>query len=146
MPYAMIISDHVGGLDSLDLLIKQDRIELQHLGLIRGRDIKNSIIICSEAENMTKEHVQLLIGRVGENSSLWLNGDQRQVDKQVFYSLHLSPLYSILANIIFTLNISINIINLIFIQIDIVLLCSNTFSSTLGRQYSYRLNYNNKIT
>ena len=84
MPYAMIISDHVGGLDSLDLLIKQDKIELQHLGLIRGRDIKNSIIICSEAENMTKEHVQLLIGRVGENSALWLNGDQRQVDKQVF--------------------------------------------------------------
>ena len=33
---------------------------------------------------MTKEHVQLLIGRVGENSALWLNGDQRQVDKQVF--------------------------------------------------------------
>lgn len=84
LPYAMIMADHVGGLDSLDLLIKQDRIELQHLGLIRGRDIKNSIIICSEAENMTKEHVQLLIGRVGENSALWLNGDQRQVDKQVF--------------------------------------------------------------
>ena len=84
MPYAMIMADHVGGLDSLDLLIKQDKIELQHLGLIRGRDIKNSIIICSESENMTKEHVQLLIGRVGENSMLWLNGDQRQVDKQVF--------------------------------------------------------------
>lgn len=33
---------------------------------------------------MTKEHIQLLIGRVGEGSSLWLNGDFKQVDHQVF--------------------------------------------------------------
>ena len=33
---------------------------------------------------MTKEHIQLLLGRVGEGSSLWINGDFRQCDAAVF--------------------------------------------------------------
>lgn len=65
-------------------MLGQGKVELVHLGFIRGRDIKNSIIMCSEAENMTKEHIQLLLGRVGEGSSLWMNGDYKQVDGDVF--------------------------------------------------------------
>lgn len=84
LPYAMPIADHVGGIDGLDRLMKDERLEIQHLGFIRGRDIKNSIIISSEAENLTKEHIQLLIGRVGEGSNLWLDGDLKQTDKDVF--------------------------------------------------------------
>lgn len=80
LPYAMVLADKLGGRDALELLISQGRIELIHLGFIRGRDIKNSIVYCSEAENMTKEHIQLLLGRIGEGSSLWLNGDARQTD------------------------------------------------------------------
>ncbi len=80
MPYAMVLADKLGGRDALEMLITQGRIELVHLGFVRGRDIKNAIIYCSEAENMTKEHIQLLLGRVGEGSSLWLNGDSRQTD------------------------------------------------------------------
>ena len=38
----------------------------------------------SEAENLTKQHVQLLIGRIGEGSNLWIEGDYSQVDKKVF--------------------------------------------------------------
>ena len=84
LPFAMPLADHVGGVDGLELLINQGKIEVVHLGFIRGRDIKNSIILCSEAENMTKEHVQLLLGRVGEGSALWLNGDFKQTDADVF--------------------------------------------------------------
>lgn len=84
LPYAMVIADHVGGRDGLEYLIKQDKVNIEHLGFIRGRDFKNSIILCSEAENLTKQHVQLLIGRVGEGSNLWLDGDQKQTDSKVF--------------------------------------------------------------
>lgn len=80
LPYAMVLADKLGGKDSLEFMINQGKIELIHLGFIRGRDIKNAVIYCSEAENMTKEHIQLLLGRVGEGSSLWLNGDARQTD------------------------------------------------------------------
>ena len=84
MPFAMPLADHLGGVDGLSLMISHGQIEIVHLGFIRGRDIKNSIIICSEGENMTKEHIQLLLGRVGEGSSLWVNGDFRQCDSDVF--------------------------------------------------------------
>lgn len=84
LPFAMPLADHVGGRDGLERLIGNQQIEVEHLGFIRGRDIKNTIIMCSEAENMTKEHVQLLLGRVGEGSVLWLNGDYKQTDHKVF--------------------------------------------------------------
>ena len=84
MPYAMVLADKLGGMDSLEMMINQGKVEIAHLGFMRGRDVRNSIIYCSEAENMTKQHLQLLISRVGEGSSLWINGDHRQTDMEVF--------------------------------------------------------------
>lgn len=84
LPYAMPLADHLGGPDGLNLMVNSGKIEITHLGFIRGRDIKNAIIYCSEAENMTKEHIQLLLGRVGEGSALWINGDFKQCDADVF--------------------------------------------------------------
>lgn len=84
MPFAGPLADHLGGYDGLNLMISSGKIEIVHLGFIRGRDIKNAIILCSEGENLTKEHVALLVGRVGEGSSLWINGDFKQCDAEVF--------------------------------------------------------------
>lgn len=84
LPFAMPLADHVGGVDGLKMLINQGKVELQHFGFIRGRDIKNSIVYVSEAENMTKEHIQLLISRIAEGSTLWINGDFKQVDDTIF--------------------------------------------------------------
>lgn len=86
MPYAGPLSDALGGDVALERAIIDGWVKLEHLGPIRGRSYKRSIIYCSEAENLTKEHVQLLIGRVGEDSVLWLNGDLRQIDDVVFES------------------------------------------------------------
>lgn len=83
-PFAMPLADHLGGESGLDMQLDAGNIEIEHLGHIRGRDFKNSIIYCSEAENLTKEHVQLLIGRVGEGSSLWINGDFKQTDSPLY--------------------------------------------------------------
>lgn len=83
-PYAMPLADHLGGETGLDMQIMAGNIEIEHLGFIRGRDLKNAIVYCSEAENLTKEHVQLLIGRIGSGSSLWLNGDFKQTDSAVY--------------------------------------------------------------
>ena len=84
LPFAMPLADHIGGVDGLEYAMSKGEVEIVHLGFIRGRDIRNSIIMCSESENLTKEHVQLLIGRVGDGSALWLNGDYKQVDMDVF--------------------------------------------------------------
>lgn len=84
LPFAMPLADHLGGESGLEMFINQGKIEIQHLGFIRGRNITRSIIYCSESENMTKEHIQLLMGRVADESVLWINGDNKQIDDKVF--------------------------------------------------------------
>lgn len=84
LPYAMPIADHLGGKESLLQLVQEEKIELENLGALRGRSWDDTIIYCSEAENLTREHVQLLIGRVGKKSQLWMNADYKQVDAKVF--------------------------------------------------------------
>ena len=84
LPYLGPMVDHVGGEAGIDLLLSHGQLEVIPLGFLRGRNIANSIIICSEAENLTKEHIQLLLGRVAEGSALWLDGDVRQRDRVAF--------------------------------------------------------------
>ena len=84
LPYLGPFMDHVGGEDGVKYLIERNQLEVIPLGFLRGRSIRNSIIICSEAENLTKEHLQLLMGRVDEGSALWIDGDVRQRDRVAF--------------------------------------------------------------
>lgn len=84
LPFAGPLFDNLGGEVGLERAIADGIVELQHLGFMRGRSWERSIIYSSEAENLTKEHIQLLIGRVGKESTLWLNGDLRQIDEPVF--------------------------------------------------------------
>ena len=84
LPYLGPFCDHVGGEAGVHMLIQNNQLEVIPLGFLRGRNIANSIIICSEAENLTKEHIQLLLGRVAEGSALWLDGDVRQRDRVAF--------------------------------------------------------------
>lgn len=84
LPYLGPFMDHVGGEDGVKYLIERNQLEVIPLGFLRGRSIRKSIIICSEAENLTKEHLQLLMGRVDEGSALWIDGDVRQRDRVAF--------------------------------------------------------------
>lgn len=78
--WAMPIADHVGGEDGLLNLIQTKQLEVLPLNYIRGRDLRNAIIFSDESENLTPKIIQLLLGRVGENSELWVAGDYRQSD------------------------------------------------------------------
>lgn len=82
--WAMPLADHLGGKDVLESQMMLGKVEVEHLGFLRGRDIKHSVIFCSEAEHLTREHVQLLLGRVAEGSILILDSDLRQIDKKTF--------------------------------------------------------------
>jgi len=82
--FAMPLADHLGGIDALNMYIQQGRIEIEHLGFMRGRDIKNSIVYCSESEHLTRSHVQLLLGRIADGSILFINGDWKQIDAKAF--------------------------------------------------------------
>lgn len=84
LPYLGPMMDHVGGADGIDLLISHGQLEVIPLAFLRGRSIRNAIIISSEAENLTKEHIQLLLGRVDKGSNLWMDADLKQRDRAVF--------------------------------------------------------------
>ena len=85
MPFLMPLVDHLGGeKEILEAMMAEGKIEVQHLGFIRGRDIKNAIIYVTEVQSNTLEHIQLLIGRVGEGSQIWFNGDDQQTDSNKF--------------------------------------------------------------
>lgn len=84
LPFAMPFADHVAGVEGVEHLCRLGQLEVTHLGFLRGRSIKNAILLASEAGNLTKDHVQLLLGRIDEGSALWLDGDLKQVDMAVF--------------------------------------------------------------
>jgi len=84
LPFAMPAADLLGSEIELMRLITDGKIELLHLGFARGRSFDNTIIIVDESENLTSEHVALLVSRVGKNSIIMFLGDLNQTDKVVF--------------------------------------------------------------
>ena len=65
-------------------MIEDGLLTVEPLQSLRGRNFENTLIMCSEAENLTKEHIQLIIARAAEGSAVWLDADIRQRDKAVF--------------------------------------------------------------
>jgi PhoH-like ATPase len=84
LPFAMPAVDLLGSQAELFRLLEDERIELLHLGFARGRSFENSIVIVDESENLTGEHVTLLVSRIGKNSVIMFLGDTAQSDKVVF--------------------------------------------------------------
>ena len=84
LPFLGPFIDHVGGEKRALKMIEEGQLEIQPLQFLRGRDIKNAIIMCSEAENLSKEHIQLIIARAAEGSNVWMDGDIVQRDKVSF--------------------------------------------------------------
>lgn len=76
--------DFLGGVEQLEERIARGQVAIEHLGFLRGRNIANSILYCTEAEHLTREHVQLLLGRVAEGSIVIFDGDFRQIDAKAF--------------------------------------------------------------
>lgn len=84
LPFLGPFIDHVGDKSKVEKMIREGQLEVEPLQFLRGRNIENAIIMCSEAENLTKEHIQLIIARAAEGSAIFIDGDTRQRDKASF--------------------------------------------------------------
>lgn len=84
LPYVMPFADHCGGIEGLEMLIESGKLEVIPLGFLRGRSIRNSILYSMESENLTKQHIQLIMGRVDEGTQLVMDGDFKQKDRTIF--------------------------------------------------------------
>lgn len=84
MPYVMPLADHAGGEEGIKKMLENGTLEVIPLGHLRGRSLRNCIVFCTECENLTRQHIQLLMGRIDEGSQLWLDGDVKQRDRHIF--------------------------------------------------------------
>lgn len=66
--------------DKLEKMEKDDEIELVSLSHFRGRTFDESIIIVDEFQNLTKQQLSMVLGRVGKGSTMILCGDLQQID------------------------------------------------------------------
>ena len=74
----------IAGDITVEDMITNGKIEVVPVSVIRGRNFDNSIIIVNEAQNLTEDHIKLLIARCGKNSKILFDGDVKQADKDVF--------------------------------------------------------------
>ena len=64
----------------LEKMEREESIELVSLSHFRGRTFDNSIVIVDEFQNLTKQQLGMVLGRLGKNSRMILCGDGQQID------------------------------------------------------------------
>ena len=83
MPWALPVLDvlekHLGK-GAVETGIKNGNIEMAPLALMRGRSFDNAFIIVDETQNITTHELKMLLTRVGEDTTIVLNGDIQQSD------------------------------------------------------------------
>lgn len=79
LPVLDVLIKHLGK-GTVETGIKSGNIEMAPLALMRGRSFENAFIIVDETQNITTHELKMLLTRVGENSTIVLNGDVQQSD------------------------------------------------------------------
>ena len=64
----------------LEKMEKEENIELVSLSHFRGRTFDNACVIVDEFQNLTKQQLGMVLGRLGKNSTMMLCGDGQQID------------------------------------------------------------------
>ena len=64
----------------LEAMEKDENIELVSLTHFRGRTFENCICIIDEFQNLTKNQLAMVLGRLGKGSRMILTGDAQQID------------------------------------------------------------------
>lgn len=79
LPVLDVLEKHLGK-GAVETGIKNNNIEMAPLALMRGRSFDNAFIIVDETQNITTHELKMLLTRVGEGSTIVLNGDVQQSD------------------------------------------------------------------
>tara|TARA_R110002167_G_scaffold86335_8_gene233799 strand:+ start:355 stop:918 length:564 start_codon:yes stop_codon:yes gene_type:complete len=83
LPWALPVLDVLEGhlsKGAVEIAVKNNNIEVAPMALMRGRSFDNAFILVDEAQNITVDEIKMLLTRVGEGSTIVLNGDLQQSD------------------------------------------------------------------
>lgn len=79
MPVVAVLKEVLGE-KVFECAMKNGNIILQPIETIRGCSFDNAFVIVDEAQNINVEEIKAIVTRIGENTSLILNGDLAQRD------------------------------------------------------------------
>lgn len=82
-PYVMPALQHLMrflGQNTYYALKNSGKIQFEALEYIRGRTFDDSIVVCEEFQDATKEQIIMAVTRLGQNSKMIINGDMAQTD------------------------------------------------------------------
>ena len=66
--------------DILAKMESEENIELVSLSHFRGRTFDDAIVVIDEFQNLTKQQLQMVLSRLGKESTMILCGDMQQID------------------------------------------------------------------
>ena len=66
--------------EKVDAYIEKNIIEIAPIAFLRGRTLKNSVIILDEAQNTSAMQMKMILTRIGEDSKMIVTGDPTQID------------------------------------------------------------------
>jgi len=66
--------------DKVDKFIENNVIEIAPLAFLRGRTLKDAVVILDESQNTTAAQMKMILTRIGENSKMIVTGDPTQID------------------------------------------------------------------
>ena len=78
------IIDIIGDSIEVERLYNDGLIEIMPIAVARGRNLENCIVIVNEAQNLTDDHIKLLIARCAEGTRIFFDGDVKQTDAKIF--------------------------------------------------------------
>lgn len=64
----------------IDKMVEDGEIEIVPFAFMRGRTFTDAVIVLDEAQNVTQNQMEMMIGRLGKGSRLVICGDQAQID------------------------------------------------------------------
>lgn len=83
-PWIMPLIDNLKSEAAVLHMIKNGQLEIPALDHLRGRSFENTVVICTEAQNLTTDLMKLITGRIGKGSYLFIEGDFEQTDREMF--------------------------------------------------------------
>lgn len=78
-PVLDVLTKHLGQ-GVVESAVKHGNLEMAPLSTMRGRSFENAFVLVDEAQNLTVPEVKMLLTRIGENTTVVINGDIKQSD------------------------------------------------------------------
>ena len=81
-PLLGVLCDTTSEDNIMDILLRNNRLEILPIQFAKGRSLRNSILYINEAQDFTPSEMERLLSRIGEGSFVLLDGSTMQIDNR----------------------------------------------------------------